>query len=494
MKEEKLNNLQNIENPNDNLPDGWVEEKLENFLKLIRNGLVAKQEKTKVGIPISRIETISSGQVDFNKVGYVRNIDKVKEAKYLLQKNDILFSHINSDLHLGKTAIFNSDLKLIHGMNLLLLRFEDSIISPVYINYNLTFQRFKGNFIAIAQHAVNQSSLNQDKIKSLLIPLPPLNEQKRIVDKIEQLLSDLDKGEDLIKTIQKQLKTYRQSVLQSAITGELTKDWRKNNSNIESAEDLIKRISLDICVNQKDIKHLDKSILPDIPKSWTWSTLPQLGEFGRGKSKHRPRNDHALYENGKYPFLQTGVIRNSSGRVSKYDKLYNEFGLKQSKLWPKGTVCITIAANIAESAILDIEACFPDSVVGLIPHKEISGEFIEFFIRTAKEKLDRFAPATAQKNINLEILKAVAVPIPPYQEQLAIYEKANKILSNILSIEKWCNEALIESKSLRQSILKSAFSGQLVPQDPNDEPASKLLEKIKANNQKLESITNKKKT
>jgi type I restriction enzyme S subunit len=206
-----------------------------------------------------------------------------------------------------------------------------------------------------------------------------------------------------------------------------------------------------------------------------------LGEFGRGKSKHRPRNDKRLYTDGKYPFLQTGRVRNSAGRISEYDALYSDFGLAQSKIWPKGTICITIAANIAESGILEIDACFPDSVVGLVPHPEVSGEYVECFIRTAKENLDRYAPATAQKNINLEMLSAVAVPLPPSAEQAEIKNRIDEAFSNIRFAEKVCETELARSGALRQSILKDAFAGRLIPQDPADEPAADLLARIKAN-------------
>ena len=156
--------------------------------------------------------------------------------------------------------------------------------------------------------------------------------------------------------------------------------------------------------------------MPDLPDGWLWVTLPQLGEFGRGKSKHRPRGHPSLY-GGEYPFLQTGRIRNSNGRIRTFDKTYNEKGLAQSRLWPKGTVCITIAANIAETGILDFDACFPDSVVGLIPHPDLGPEYPEFFLRTARDNLDRYAPGSAQKNINLGILEKVSVPFPSKVEQ-----------------------------------------------------------------------------
>ncbi|WJQ01842.1 restriction endonuclease subunit S [Geobacillus stearothermophilus] len=102
---------------------------------------------------------------------------------------------------------------------------------------------------------------------------------------------------------------------------------------------------------------------------WREVTLKEIGELARGKSKHRPRYDPILY-GGKYPFIQTRDIKNANRTITKYEQTYNEVGLAQSRLWPKGTLCITIAANIAETAILGIDACFPDSVVGFIPDKD----------------------------------------------------------------------------------------------------------------------------
>ncbi|TNE39564.1 MAG: restriction endonuclease subunit S [Alphaproteobacteria bacterium] len=327
--------------------------------------------------------------------------------------------------------------------------------------------------------------LRLEIIRALDFPLAPLNEQKRIVEKIETLFAQLDKGEEAIREVQKLLAQYRQSVLKSAVTGELTADWRaERKGKLEDGRDLLARIlktrreKWEGRGKYKEPVEPDTKDLPELPEGWVWATLPMLGEFGRGKSKHRPRNDERLYLNGTYPFLQTGRIRNSQGEITEYDKLYNEIGLAQSKLWPVGTVCITIAANIAESGILGIDACFPDSVVGLVPSAEIEGSYIEMFIRTEKENLDRYAPATAQKNINLEILNGVAIPLPPWEEQKKIVELVSNSIETARAVSNWCDTELKRSASLRQSILKQAFSGQLVPQDPSDGPASDLLARI----------------
>jgi len=168
-------------------------------------------------------------------------------------------------------------------------------------------------------------------------------------------------------------------------------------------------------------------MLQEIPLTWTWCRLPQLGELNRGKSRHRPRNDPSLF-GGAYPFVQTGDVRSADRFITKAMQHYSEFGLAQSRLWPPGTVCITIAANIAETAILAIPACFPDSVVGFLADERVAdGSYVELFIRTARESLERFAPATAQKNINLDVLSNVYVPVPPLPEQRRIVAKLDAL-------------------------------------------------------------------
>jgi type I restriction enzyme S subunit len=222
--------------------------------------------------------------------------------------------------------------------------------------------------------------------------------------------------------------------------------------------------------------------LPEIPMTWEWAKLPEIGELNRGKSKHRPRNDPALY-GGHYPFIQTGDVRSASGVITKFIQTYSELGLKQSRLWPKGTLCITIAANIAETAILGFDSCFPDSVVGFLPDEtSCDVRFVEYFLRTAKHDISQFAPATAQKNINLEILRTVAIPLPPLNEQRRIVEKIEALTAR----SRKAREALEAIPELldqfRQSVLATAFRGDLTAdwreQNPDVEPAEALLERI----------------
>ncbi len=349
-----------------------------------------------------------------------------------------------------------------------------------------------------------QQKFNKTSFRKLKIPVASIGYQQAIVSKIEELFSHIDAGVEGLKQAKAKLQQYRQSVLKDAVTGKLTEQWREQNADkLEPAEHLLERILDERRANweaeqlkafeekgktpkndkwkekYKEPPQADMSSLPEIPDSWTWTTITQLGELNRGKSKHRPRNDPSLY-GGDYPFVQTGDVRAADGLLTTYKQTYSEKGLAQSRLWPKGTICITIAANIAETAILGIDACFPDSVVGFIPQNEgVLVEYIEFFFRTAREDLDRYAPATAQKNINLAILETVSVPFMSIEEQKELVLQVTEKLEATNRAETTIDEKIQHSASLKSSILAKAFSGELVP-NSCAENALELLENIKA--------------
>lgn len=303
--------------------------------------------------------------------------------------------------------------------------------------------------------------LDKKLFKELSINLPPVAEQGRIVAKIEELFAGIDAGVENLKSVKNQIALYRQSVLKSAFDGTLTAKWREQ---------------------KHFIKHyivMDKTPF-EIPHEWEWFKLSQLGNIGRGKSKHRPRNDKKLF-GGKYPFIQTGEIKACKRYLKDYTETYSDFGLAQSKLWSENTLCITIAANIAETAILKIKACFPDSVVGFIKNDLISKiEYIEYYIRLIRENLDKAAPATAQKNINLQTLNEILVPVPTLAEQERIVAEIESRFERADALETAVDRALSDAEKLKQAVLKKAFSGELVPQNPDDEPASVLLDRIRA--------------
>ena len=181
--------------------------------------------------------------------------------------------------------------------------------------------------------------------------------------------------------------------------------------------------------------------------------LSNLGTLSRGKSKHRPRNDPKLL-GGPYPLIQTGDITNSGIFIKKYNNTYSKLGLKQSKMWPAGTLCITIAANIAQTAILSFDACFPDSVVGFIPKADIiTTTYLHYWFSFFQKILDAQASQVAQKNINLKVLSNLDVAVPPITEQ-------DKFLSFVQQVDKSKFENIVYlNKTLSMKILSQLGDG-----------------------------------
>jgi type I restriction enzyme, S subunit len=184
-------------------------------------------------------------------------------------------------------------------------------------------------------------------------------------------------------------------------------------------------------------------------------------EFGRGKSKHRPRNDPKLY-GGEYPFIQTGDIRNSEHFIISYTQTYNKAGLSQSKLWPAGTVCITIAANIAETGILTFDACFPDSVIGVVTNKSIANnKFLEYQLQSFKTRLQALGKGSAQDNINMGTFENQLFSFPSLGMQARIVSTLDGLLENTQRLESIYQQKLAALEALKKSLLHEAFRGQL---------------------------------
>jgi type I restriction enzyme S subunit len=273
-----------------------------------------------------------------------------------------------------------------------------------------------------SKHGTTVASIETNALLDFEIPLVDLDKQRRIVAEIEKQFSRLDEAVANLKRVKANLLAYKQAAVREAIWGD--------RSGEPATEDL--------------------------PLGWSQASLSELGEFGRGKSKHRPRDDPRLF-GGRYPFIQTGDVRRSAGVIRDFTQTYSEFGLQQSRLWPAGTLCITIAANIAETGILAMPACFPDSVVGFVSQDEMLVRYVEIFFRTIRANLERFAPATAQKNINLAILERVQVPVPPAAARARIVAEIDRRLSIVREVEAEVDANLERAQALRQAVLTRAF-------------------------------------
>jgi len=472
------------------LPEGWKKTTLGEIAQVVSGGTPSTKlganfaEKgkgigwiTPADLSKHTDKFISNGARDLSNDGY-----KSCSAK-LLPAGTVLLS---SRAPIGYVAIAQNELSTNQGFKNFIL--SDDILSE-YAYYYLKSIKSTIESLGSGTTFLELSASNARKIP---IIYPTSQEtQQAIVNKIESLFNEIDEGIGRLKTAAQQIQQYRQSLLKNAFNGELTKEWRsKHADTLPSENELLAQIQTtreqhhaqqladwQTAVSQweqngKEGKKPSKPKVPtqavkfeenfaDLPKGWIWGKLSDLGELARGKSKHRPRNDKKLF-GGRYPFIQTGEVRAANRIIKKYEQTYSEFGLEQSKLWQKGTLCITIAANIAETAFLGFDACFPDSIVGFSASKAVLPEYIELFIKSARTRIESYAPATAQKNINLNTLENLIVPYCSLAEQTQIVAILESKLTACDQLAAELAKQLKQAELLKQAVLKAAFSGSLL--------------------------------
>lgn len=310
---------------------------------------------------------------------------------------------IPTRMALGKAAINTVDLAINQDLRALVP------IVPLNAEYLLhAFLSLKDEIIRKGSGATVKG-ITQEELYKLEIAYPPLDEQIRIahlLGKVEVLIA-------------------------------------QRKQHLQQLDDLLKSVFLDMFGDPVSNE-----------KGWEKATLEKLGSVNRGVSKHRPRNDPKLL-GGKYPLIQTGDVSNAGTYITAYTQTYSDIGFAQSKLWPAGTLCITIAANIAQTGILTFDACFPDSVVGFVANKdEAHPLFIHGLFGFFQAILERNAPAAAQKNINLEILRRLEVPKPPMAKQ----NEFALVVGKIEVLKTRYQHSLLNLDALYYALSQKAFS------------------------------------
>jgi len=364
-------------------------------------------------------------------------------------------------------------------------------ICGIYINQKILIQKYLFYFLHSYRKNLlkkrfggAQPNISQAIIKDIILPLPPLPEQRRIVAKIEELFTKLDAGVEALKKAKEQIKRYRQAVLKYAFEGKLTEEWRKaNRHKLEPASVLLERIKeerkkkLGTCLptgrkKYKELPPVDLSArqagtseLPELPEGWVWVRLGEICE--------------RLFAGGDVPKINFSKTKTSDFKIPIYTNGETDKGLYgYTNIVKVNEPALTISGRgtIGYCEIRN-EPLYPAvRLIVAIPDEKIVG--LKYLKYTFDNRRLLFSGSSIPQ-LTVPMISEISIPLPPLPEQHRIVEEIERRLSIADATEKTIDQCLKQAERLRQSILKTAFEGKLVPQDPNDEPAEKLLERIK---------------
>ncbi len=478
------------------LPRRWITSTIGECFLDIRNGTTTTQNKDGKGLPITRIETIQNNEFDLSRIRHIENIAPNAIKTFCYRKGDIAFSHINSYEHVGKTALYKGKPEIfIHGMNLLRLRLGHNQIEPRFAHLFMQTQFFREEVRQRVGHAVNQVSINQKNLAEVPFVIAPFNEQQRIVAKLEVLLDKVDACQKRLERIPALLKRFRQSVLTAACSGHLTADWRDENIIDEPAHNLLSKLSAERRRSSLLYKRrvtpatLDINGLHEIPDAWEWATLDQIVEEGRPII-------YGIIKPGKHdpdgiPYVR--VMEMKDGTIAPLSELRRASKDRANKFkratLKSGDLLISKDGTIGRVAIVPPElegGNITQHLVRVSVHQFLFREYIAYSIRSKRSQdwLIGEKKGVALQGVNVEDFRRLPIPIPPLSEQQEIVRRVEALFKFADRIEERYQKAEAYIDKLTQSILAKAFCGELVPQDPNDEPASELLRRIKGEREK----------
>jgi type I restriction enzyme S subunit len=479
-----------MEDPLSRLPRGWALVQISEVCDLTNGRAFKPKEWSTEGMPIIRIQNLNNNKAEFNYCSF-----KVDE-KYYVNKGDLLFAwsgtpgtSFGAHIWKGDRAVLNQ-----HIFNVII---DENKINKAFL-MNLLNQKV-GEYVRKAHGTAGLAHITKSKFESSLIPICPFAEQHRIVAKIEELFTKLDAGVEALKKVKAQLKRYRQAVLKYAFEGKLTQEWREaNKDKLEPASVLLARI-------EEDWKKLgqgkfngpaliDISEATKLPEGWKWVSSATIFSFvtsgSRGWAKY--------YSDSGPIFIRMGNLNHASIELD-----LQEIQNVQPPSGTEGTRTRVKANDILISITADI------GMVGLVPEKfpeayinqhvalarpipSINVKYLAWFLASnanGQRQMSKLQRGATKIGLGLDDILSINIPLPSHSEQDQIADEIEHYFSITDEIEKIAEQTLKQSERLRQAILKSAFEGNLVPQDPTDEPGEKLLERIKAEKAKRESET-----
>jgi len=346
-------------------------------------------------VPVSKLKRSTGSIPYYGATGIVDYVDD-----HIFDEELLLIGEDGADWSSGANTAFIINGKSWVNNHAHVLRIKASNIAFLmsYLNYSDLRSYTSGT---------TRGKLNKASLNKIPVPNPPLKVQEKI----------------------------------ASIVNSVDENIQKTDQIIQKMNDLKKGLMDELLTKGIGHKKFKETKIGEIPEQWKIVKLEDIASVERGRFSHRPRNDPKFY-GGDIPFIQTGDVVNSNGRVKVFSQTLNEQGLKVSKMFPKGIIVMTIAANIGDTGILEFDACFPDSLVGIQPKSSIDPVYLEYFLRSRKQHLNSIATQSAQKNINLAKLNPLLIALPLLSEQLKISailsesdKKINKELDEKIKLE-----------------------------------------------------------
>ncbi|WJT06362.1 restriction endonuclease subunit S [Vibrio harveyi] len=497
------------------LPSGWILARIEEITMPV-NTLNPSDT------PQKKISYLDIGSIN-NELGIINQpkvllgIDAPSRARQVVIPDDTIYSTVRP--YLQAIAMVPSSLaNPIASTGFCVLKSSEGI-NKKYLFYFVRSDQFLKAIVPL-QRGVSYPAVRSKDVLSRDIPLPPTNEQNRIIDKLEELFSELDAGIEELKAAQIKLSQYRQSLLKSAVEGSLTQQWRAENSNQvqETGEQLLARVlkqRREHWQQQKLAEFAEKgktppknwqdkypepvqpdtTDLPELPEGWVWATIDQLALNKRYGSSSKTNDDSSGVPVLRMGNIQDGKLDYGNLKYLPIDhKEFPELLLQDGDLLFNRTNSAELVGKTAIYRDIGKPVSYASYLISVTFSKYVLPEIVAHYINSVlgKKWIAEVMNQTAgQANVNGTKLGELVIPLPPFVEQVELVQKVTNEFESIDKQSEATALGLKQSEAQRKNILKSAFSGQLVPQDPNDEPASVLLEKIK---QEREALAKKPKT